>query len=381
MSESHVRSFAALEHKPSDARLLNLRRTFREFQDDPELLMRPFFENGALNRSIIIKHHLRPQEQAEFECFRMAATKVVLPIDQRSLRSGAKSFFVGQRGYEALVRHELGLKNPEEPDLKLLNVLDKARSFDPFLLKAELRLGGFDPANCYFDLPAESLDRIQGFVEAEVAPLVDSAFGATLGQAGSLARKLISEDNTSELAPLGQALRMSAEDFGRCLLDWKALIYYKYQLVELVPRIKDLRSGLDVVKPVKSGSKEEADKLASSRNVLRRANNLSSLEISTIVGTYDAAYTKLVKCADPLGFRSFLRQAHAWTNRLGAAVAVAEHMTSFWLYHFPPERREGLTADALTEAFQLFERGVRSTIEPLSAVAAQGGGTGLRAFS
>jgi hypothetical protein len=363
MSESHSRSFALLEHKPSDARVLNLRRTATIFAGRPELAEQPFFRNAGLNRSIIIKHHLRPSELADFDQPRVSATKVVLPIDQGSLRSGAKSFFVGQRDSDALIGHEFGLRDPEDADLRLLALLDGMRSFDPFLLRAELALHNVHPAPCYFELPQATLARITAFVEGEISPIVDAAFKGSAGHGGSLTRKLLSDSLSGDFGPFQQTLQISADEFGKVLLSWKAVIYFKYQLLQMADGLRDLRHGLENLSPTKRGRREDHEQITLSRNVLRRVLKAALQDVSTALGAYDRAYRGLVQRSDAAAFRAFLREAPAWSDRLGAAVGVVDHLVSFWLYHFPFSRRANLSADSLAASFQAFEMGVRSTID------------------
>ncbi|MEI9890430.1 MAG: hypothetical protein WDN45_07320 [Caulobacteraceae bacterium] len=79
----------ALESTASTARVLNLLATHRKFPDDPELRDNPFFRNRVLNRSIILKHRLRPHEYQSFAAPKPTVTKVLIPIDGTDLRSGA----------------------------------------------------------------------------------------------------------------------------------------------------------------------------------------------------------------------------------------------------------------------------------------------------
>src|SRR5579875_2319907 len=135
MSGPGFRNLALLDQTASTARVLNLRHTCLRHGADPEVKLRPFFANLALNRAIVVKHHLRGNDLEAFDHVRTSATKVLLPIDHNNLRAGAKYFFVGQRDYDAVVEHEFGLSNPDDPDLQLLHFLDELPSFDPFLLR------------------------------------------------------------------------------------------------------------------------------------------------------------------------------------------------------------------------------------------------------
>ncbi len=53
-------------------------------------MLRPFFMHPALNRAIIVKHHLRRNELEAFDQTRTSATKVLMPIDHDHLRAGVE---------------------------------------------------------------------------------------------------------------------------------------------------------------------------------------------------------------------------------------------------------------------------------------------------
>ena len=191
MSDPGFRNLALLDLSASTARVLNLRHCAIHHAHDPELASRPFFNNPALNRSIVVKHHLRDNETDAFDHVRASATKVLLPIDHDNLRAGAKYFFVGQRDYEATLEHEFAMVDPGTRDLQLLRLLDEVPSFDPFLLREHLRRCGLEPADCYFNVSRADTGRMLSFAQAEIQPLVDIAFSNSLGASAALARKLL----------------------------------------------------------------------------------------------------------------------------------------------------------------------------------------------
>ncbi len=93
-----------------------------------------------LNRSIILKHRLRPHEYQNFPSPRPTVTKVLIPIDGTDLRSGAHSFFIGQAGFEAMAEQAFGNDlRPGSRDRQLLDLIDNLPSLDPFGAA-----GGFD---------------------------------------------------------------------------------------------------------------------------------------------------------------------------------------------------------------------------------------------
>ncbi len=76
MNDPGFRNLALLDMTASTARVLNLRHTTLHNAGDPDLALRPFFAHPALNRSIVVKHHLRRNEVEAFDHVRTSATKI-----------------------------------------------------------------------------------------------------------------------------------------------------------------------------------------------------------------------------------------------------------------------------------------------------------------
>ena len=359
MSDPGFRNLALLDMTASTARVLNLRHSAIHHAHDPELQRCPFFANPALNRSIIVKHHLRGNEAEAFDHVRTAATKVLLPIDHDNLRAGAKYFFVGQRDYHATLEHEFALADPEAHDLQLLRFLDEIPSFDPFLLREQLRRRGQDPATCYFNVSRADTNRMLSFAQAEIQPLVDIAFSNTLGASETLARKLLSNAGDSALAPLRQVLHLDFEQFAEGVFCWKAFLYYKWKLLHLTPGIERVSAELATIRPFKRGDPDLHDYLVGARGNLRRAVTAATRSVSNTLRLYDIAYNGLIRQGDGRGFRDFLLQAPARFSKLGVELAAVDHMVSFWNYRFPAARAPAVSVDELAGIFRDFENGLR----------------------
>jgi hypothetical protein len=94
------------------------------------------FESSELNKSIILKHRLRPHERELFTTSRSTATKVILPLDRTDLRAGGRSFFIGEERIEHILEtHFSNNARLTSQDLSLLDILDEIPSMDPFLLR------------------------------------------------------------------------------------------------------------------------------------------------------------------------------------------------------------------------------------------------------
>ena len=364
MGDPGFRNLALLDMSASTARVLNLRYTAIHQADDPELAERPFFQSSALNRSIIVKHHLRGGEVDAFDHVRSAATKVLLPIDHDNLRAGARFFFVGQRDYEAMLEHEFGLTDSGGRDMQLLRFLEETPSFDPFLLREQLKRRGLEPAGGYFNVSRADTQRMLSFAQAEIQPLVDIAFSNAFGASEALARKLLSNAGDNALAPLRQVLHLDQEQFAEGVFCWKAFLYYKWKLMHLGPGIEQVKAELATLKPFKRGDADLHDYVTAARLNLQRAVTAATRSVSTTLRLYDVAYNGLIQQGDGMAFRDFLLQAPARFSKLGEEVAAVDHMVSFWNYRFPPTQTPAVSVDELAAIFRDFENGLHIQTAP-----------------
>ena len=132
-----------METSASTARTLNLITVWKKHGEEEEYKAKPFFDSVALNRSIILKHRLRANERDVFGDERTSATKVILPIDLMDMRSGAQSFFIGERAFQNfLVEISRGDEAAKSRDTDLLLALDELPSLDPFLMRERLKKAG-----------------------------------------------------------------------------------------------------------------------------------------------------------------------------------------------------------------------------------------------
>jgi hypothetical protein len=379
MSNPGVRNLALLEASASTARVLNLRQVALDRQGDAEVVRAPFFQHPALNRSLVVKHHLRRNEADLFDKPRSSATKVLLPIDQQNLRAGARFFFVGQRDYTAIMQHDLGLSGADNRDLRMLHFLSEIPSFDPFLLREQLRRRGFEVAPGYFSVSAADTARMMSFAQAEIQPLVDIAFpqiSAAGAPADVLARKLLSNVEDVGLEPLRHVLHLDQQQFAEGVFCWKAFLYYKWRLLELAPKINAVTAEVSSIRPHKRGTGDTSDYIYGARANIHTAVITACRNVSQTLKLYDAAYGGLIKQGDGRGFRDFLLQAPDRFIQLGEELASVDHLISFWQYRFPDHHRSNVSADELANIFRDFENSLR--IQPkaqsLDSVAGAWGG-------
>jgi hypothetical protein len=358
-SNRAVRNLVHLSANASTARTLNLISVWERWAQDADYARLPFFESPVLNRSIILKHRLRHYERDTFVFDRSLATKVILPIDPTDLNLGARSFFIGQKGYEVFLE-ELsgGGDGVGGHDDRLLRVLDTLPSLDPFLMRERLKKEGFSPARCYFDLTDADMARMFQFVQDEVAPLIGMSFGdisAMSEKTGKLAAKILANASDAEMEPLRQGLDMSKPDFEEGIFCWKGFIYYKWTLGDLLPRVRPVAEQISAIKPVGMMTDDERDYIQPAQARLAKSIAQSCETVRITLKVYEDAYADLTKHGQPKAFREFLLKAPRLFNELGERLGAVHHIVNFWAFRFPDGERAQVTSEELFDLLADFE--------------------------
>jgi len=367
-SDRTVRSLLHLQSSASTARTLNLYSVWQKHGEDELYKSKPFFRSPMLNRAIIVKHRLRPNEYYDFDSERVSATKIILPIDITDLRSGARSFFVGQRGYRDFL-NDLAL-DPEANDPhddSVLQIIDTLPSLDPFLMRERLKGGGFNAARCYFELTEADSTRMFHFVRQEVAPLIGISFDSVDAKLNDstvkLATKILANAGDSELEPLRKSMGMSKIDFEEGVFCWKGFIYYKWTLSELLPKVRPVMREIAEVKAAGQCSDEERNYIMSARARLVRTIAKACETVRVTLKVYDDSYADLTRNGKPQTFRDFLLDAPQLFHELGERLGAVHHIVSFWNFRFPSGARTKVDTEDLVDLLADFEASLNFDIE------------------
>ncbi|HZZ88734.1 MAG TPA: hypothetical protein VFE13_10420 [Caulobacteraceae bacterium] len=371
-NDRSVRSLVYLSANASTARTLNLISVWQRCEEEPDYRRLPFFESTVLNRSIIVKHRLRNHERDAFRDGRSLATKVILPIDPTDLGVGARSFFVGQKGYEVFLDEVSGgACGVGGRDDLLLGLLDTLPSLDPFLMRERLKKDGFYPARCYFDLTDADMERMFQFVRAEVAPLIGMSFGdlsaAFDSKTQKLASKILANASDAEFEPLRQGLDMTKQEFEEGMFCWKGFIYYKWTLGDLLPRVRPVASHIASMRPSGVMTDDEREYIIPAQARLAKSIARTCETVRLTLKVYEDAYADLTKHGQPRAFREFLLKAPTLFYELGERLGAVHHIVNFWNFRFPQGERERVSAEELFDLLADFEASLSSKPGPEAA--------------
>ncbi len=355
------RDLSLIRASGSTARVLNLALIFERHGQSDDFQAQPLFRNAKLNRTLIMKHALRPHERSLFVRPEPHTTKIVFPFSATELGLGGASLMVGEKKFADSLRHAVGAASDADDfnsDIELLTLLHELPSFDPFLLREQLRRAGHAPARCFFDVSDADIAAMLAFVQKQIGPLVDLAFGAAGRRAEKLAmrlaEKLMTDESAQMLAPLRDTLRLSVGEFAEGVFAWKGFLYYKWVLGALVARQGEFTARFSDCGVVGEDgrARQQIDKLR--HEVLAQIGSVLTRAMQAIHG-YDAAFMGLGR-GDPAPFREFLLAAPAQFIPLGEALGAVKHIDSFWGFRFPADSALKLEAEEFLDLLQEFER-------------------------
>ncbi|KQW70761.1 hypothetical protein ASE17_18000 [Phenylobacterium sp. Root77] len=370
---SRDRTFRSLEYLKKSAatsRVLNLWQISLREGSKPDHQENPFFRNSLLNRSMILKHRVRGSEADLFDYPVQTATKILLPIAERELRYGARFLFVGQRDFEEVADASFAedLRRGSR-DRLVLDIIAGLPSLDPFLMRESLKTNGFTPAACYFNLSDGDVERMAASARLELEPLVRMSFGdghAFAAKSATLLSKLLSDANSAELEPLRRVMNMDAQQFREGVFCWKAFLYYKWQLRDLLPRIRKVVDEISVIRPVGPMEAEDRVYITRIKKDLRGWIFSATAAVTESLAAYDTAYAAMTQHSNPASFREFLLRAPAMFNSLGERLSAIEHVASFWRFRFPAGQLQRIGVDELIDIFMDFEASLNTvSVEPV----------------
>jgi len=354
------RDLSLIRASGSTARVLNLALAYERFGQTEEYDSKPLFRNKRLNRSLIVKHAVRPHERDLFNRPTMTATKIILPYAANDLTLGGISFMVNELRFEKLVRETVGGYTSEADilaDVELLRVMATLPSFDPFLMRERLRHLGIDPARAYFDIAEADVARMRAFVGKEIAQLVNLAFATGGRGAGDLsqrlAEKLMTDETAKSLDPLREVLRLSGEDYIEGVFAWKGFLYYKWLMEEIRPSLTDFMPRFAGLRILRSDSEERRELASIRRGIIDKVRQAVDRVDETLL-EYGVAFASLAD-GQAGAFRTFLLKAPSMFIPIGEAVGVVRHIDSFWRFRFPDPISPVMEADEAIEVLHDFE--------------------------
>jgi hypothetical protein len=356
------RSLRALERTASTSRVLNLAALSVKHAENPEHAAQPFFLSPGLDAAVILKHRLRANEAEYIHTANRTATKLIVPFERSDLGLGGRSVFVGEQGWmECLLELAGGQEQDVVRDAGLLEALDELPSLDPFLLREHLRRRGFEISDTHFEISPGDLEKMQQFVGAEIARLIDLAYAGRAGKDASTARlveALLSNRIDERLEPLRVTLRLEGDSYREGVFSWKGFLYYKWVLNSLWPKLREVMAELMKVKVVGPRDVEHEQLIRQMKVRLHDNIERQVRSVADYLRVYDQVFEELTKDGNATAFRDFLLKSPEMLVRLGEGTGVVSHIASFWRFRFPKGKPLEAHVGELLDLLQDFEIGL-----------------------
>lgn len=357
---SNLRSFANLRKTASTSRILNLIRVHERHSDDEEYSEKPLFRHSRLNHAIILKHTIRSHERHLINSDRLTATKIVFALDVNDLRLGGFSFFVEQHDLRDALEASLGVHVNDkdyEADMNILREFSRLPSLDPYLLRERVQQSGTDVAALYFDISDADLIRVETYVQDEICSLVQLAYDIGGNEAKAISVKLaqliMRNEQSSSLEPLRNTLRLNPSEYKEGIFGWKGLLYYKWNISELKPKIKSILERMSTTRYIGAHPEDEAQLNITRRAILKNvAIKFKSVQQTMV--SYDDAFDALVNKKDPGTFRNFLLRAPELFTEVGQDLASVNHICDFWDFRLPRNKPNRLEVDDAYDIYREF---------------------------
>ena len=304
--------------------------TRRILATDPEAKL--FFRCKPLNNLVLIKDSDSQSRVAAI------GTKLYLPFNENDIYEGGRTVFVHDSGVEqALVGNFGEGALPKEllaEDMRVLKILDKLPSLDPFLLKDVFINEKIDMNPAYFEVEKTLWDQIELYILLGFEPLAKAAFPDALSS-DEVARKLIEKiwegRDLDALKPLILAFRLPEGKELETFAAWKGIIFYGFEHQRASQSISDITAWLKEVKiPVVLPIVERNEMKATLETIKTRMQD-EWQAAEGVLSEYQSSYDKMFKfrtgSADFLKFLQNSSKAY-WT--LGNSLGKTGHAVYCW---------------------------------------------------
>lgn len=365
MASRNSRSCLTLLRKSgSTNRVLNLPVVKERHGQSGDYHERPLFAHRRLNEAIVLKHTLRSHERDRVSTTRRSATKIVFPFSSDDLSLGGQSLFVEEDTFDRALLEQIGRQDVDEDvarDRAILSELARLPSLDPYLLRERVNQMQVDVAKLYFDISDADVQRMHAHVMQEIQSLVSLAFKQAGPAAEALAERMakimLSDENSDQLEPLRQVLRMSKPQYAEAMFAWKGFLYYKWQGKQIQAQLNPTASEILQCR-IKDARPDEMKILDGQRQRIVGTLGGRAAEVKKALCEYDRAYDSLVEHQDPTLFRKFLAAAPGLFLNTGEHVGALTHICSFWRFRFKENDIKVLEIDEANDLFSEFESGL-----------------------
>lgn len=323
-----------------------------------------FFKNKPMNKLVLIKDTIPESEARGAQS--SIGTKVYFPFNENDIYEGGRTIFAHDRTFEKALAQNFGegaLKaDALASDLRMISILDRLPSMDPFLMKDTLKNNGFDVNPAYFEVSKELWTEIETYILQGFEPLVRAAFPnsneATDDMARQLVQKIWEGRDLDTLRPLAAAFQLPKGQELEIFAAWKGINFYAFQFERAKPLMFELFAWLkDLSIPVVAISAQERKELYAQ---LEEAKNQMRNEWQTadnIIKSYQTSYDKLFRLKQgSTEFLAFLKNSNKSYWEIGNALGKTGHASYCWNVISKRHPNRKLPWEQLLEVIQMLSK-------------------------
>jgi len=298
-----------------------------------------FFRHSCLNQVVVMKHSVLPSERRSRRD-PPVGTKLYFPFNEKNPGDGGSTIFLHDRQLEAALAEKCGLnRNTDreafEEDLRLLRVLARLPTLDPFLLRDVLEAEAISVNDKYLDISEEQWREIQGLIQERFVPIVRAAFPDAKGsrsKVNKLIEKMWEAKDEEALAPIILTFRLPDDGALEILYAWKLVTFYAFQYRRLKPALLELARWLksnEAMAGLTSGSMRHP--LQPLHHRVRTELRTQWGKIEAILADYEDGYDKMfVRQTETTPFLTFLRNCRATIWEIGDALGKLDQTVVCW---------------------------------------------------
>jgi hypothetical protein len=296
-----------------------------------------FFRNKPMNRLVLIKD-VMPEGESR-NATSSIGTKLYFPFNENDIYEGGRTIFLHDKHLEHAFKDNFGetALKPDAlaEDMKILGIIDRLPSLDPFLMKDVYRNEGFDMNPAYFEIGQELWAEIENHILQSFEPLVKAAFPDAMAsddKARLLVQKIWEGRDLDTLRPLAAAFQLPKGEELEIFAAWKGVNFYSFQLERAKPLMIDFMTWLkDIQIPAGAVSAAERTEikaqLEGSKTKLRGDWQLADSIIHNYQESYDKLFKKKIGSGD---FLAFLKNSNKAYWDLGNSLGKTGHAAYCW---------------------------------------------------
>lgn len=321
---------------PGSPRVFNVNEMTQRILAEDENASR-FFRNKPLNTTVLIKDTVPEIERREAP--RSIGTKLYFPFNDTNIYEGGRTIFLHSRNLESALVEQYGEgalpKDELAEDLRMLAVLNRLPSLDPFLMKDAFLREGIAVNDAYFQVSQEVWSEIEAFMLQQFEPLVKAAFPEAMRsdeRARSLMDAIWEARDLDALQPLIDAFRLPQHKALDTFSSWRGIVYYSYQYQGVQLRLVDLIKWLIAQEEMFAGQPaSETRDMAAMLNLVKGELRREWQVVERIVRTYRDAYDKMFKAnAGSTDFLTFLNGSNETYWKLGNSLGKTTYGIYCW---------------------------------------------------